>query len=878
MLTAQAETGGDLGDAGRLGQLGEHAGHAVLDLPITTDRQDPTTGQDTVEDLLRQGDARFGIEQDLLIIRLRQSPFEPPRQARRLGERPDRAVPSLGHADHLVGGTAGDIDVEAPPDPPPRPAIDEAVPIAAETEDLAGADRRQMVAGGIGDPPHAGEREDTAGIALTAIPGRRPILRSGEGFTDTFDAGRMARSIGHDEDGTALPGRHRWNIEDTDHRLPSGRSALRLITPRQEPTVPDCRVADLAIHHIIQGWETAKRDRSVTGGPLQIAGRRYDHGIGTHTVSCADIRLDGQASRFTTQVGVDDAVGQEGLGAARFLVLVDGQLRADSGICRGGEPAQELSVTLTGARSLRLLAEAPDDLTHHGHADWCDATIDYAGAPPELVAPDRGEAIPPLERDPRPRLLGGLRWLARPGRPIVYQIPCCGENLQVVCDDLPTGLTLEATTGVLRGQITTPGLYRIPLQVTNSHGSTTGLLRLEIADRAGAPLPPMGWNSWNAYGWHIDAATIQANARALVAHGLHRYGYRYCNIDDGWQGTRRADTAIPWALQANDGFADLPGLVAEIHAAGCLVGIYSVACTYSPQGLMGGSGDRPDGTSTAPFQHGRTRPIGSHTFFAEDVRQWMDWDIDFVKWDVGPPPAVFATCARTIAEGPRDLVLSYSANIPLTRLPEYRGLVQLWRTTGDLIDTWPSVRNKLYSQVRFAGQGGPDGWSDCDMLVVGVVGPGWNGEPQPSRLSWREQALHIGLWNFLASPLLIGCDLTRLDASTRDLLTRPGLIELNQDGLGAPATPVLVDRTSGRMLWTRPLENSDLALALVNLGEEDLLFTIDPADFGRGPLAGISDCWTEERVDLPQDGKLAIRLAPHDHRIYRLTWLSSLSL
>ena len=44
--------------------------------------------------------------------------------------------------------------------------------------------------------------------------------------------------------------------------------------------------------------------------------------------------------------------------------------------------------------------------------------------------------------------------------------------------------------------------------------------------------PPMGWNSWDAYGLTIDEADYKANATVLA--GLKQYGWQYAVIDEGW--------------------------------------------------------------------------------------------------------------------------------------------------------------------------------------------------------------------------------------------------------------------------------------------------------------------------------------------------------
>src|SRR5947209_19329515 len=47
-----------------------------------------------------------------------------------------------------------------------------------------------------------------------------------------------------------------------------------------------------------------------------------------------------------------------------------------------------------------------------------------------------------------------------------------------------------------------------------------------------AQTPPMGWNSWDAYGLTIDEAQFRANVQVLA--GMKQYGWQYAVIDEGW--------------------------------------------------------------------------------------------------------------------------------------------------------------------------------------------------------------------------------------------------------------------------------------------------------------------------------------------------------
>src|SRR5665213_577960 len=55
---------------------------------------------------------------------------------------------------------------------------------------------------------------------------------------------------------------------------------------------------------------------------------------------------------------------------------------------------------------------------------------------------------------------------------------------------------------------------------------------LSAQNKSVAPTPPMGWNSWDAYGFTIDEASFKANAQVLA--GMKQFGWQYAVIDEGW--------------------------------------------------------------------------------------------------------------------------------------------------------------------------------------------------------------------------------------------------------------------------------------------------------------------------------------------------------
>jgi formylglycine-generating enzyme required for sulfatase activity len=69
-----------------------------------------------------------------------------------------------------------------------------------------------------------------------------------------------------------------------------------------------------------QGWGAFKRDnKSTVGGPMQIAGRKFTRGLGTHARSVLHYRLTNDFEFFAAWIGVD-ASRRPGEGSVRFLV------------------------------------------------------------------------------------------------------------------------------------------------------------------------------------------------------------------------------------------------------------------------------------------------------------------------------------------------------------------------------------------------------------------------------------------------------------------------------------------------------------------------------------------------------------------------------
>ena len=173
----------------------------------------------------------------------------------------------------------------------------------------------------------------------------------------------------------------------------------------------------------------------------------------------------------------------------------------------------------------------------------------------------------------------------------------------------------------------------------------------------------------------------------------------------------------------------------------------------------------------------------------------------------------------------RDIVFSLSNKSPFENMPDLCKYANCWRTTGDIRDNWDSMRGKGFTEDKWAGFERAGHWNDPDMLVVGQVG--W-GSPHPTKLTPDEQYTHITMWSLLSAPLLLGCDLEKLDDFTLNLLENDEVLAVDQDELGKQALCV---STSGDLrVYAKDLADGSKAVGLFNLGADKAIVTANWAD------------------------------------------------
>jgi hypothetical protein len=118
---------------------------------------------------------------------------------------------------------------------------------------------------------------------------------------------------------------------------------------------------------------TWKRNRAVSGGPLEVGGRAFEKGIGVHARCELTYTLGGAYRGMSAIAGIDDSVRS---GAAMLSVVGDGKVLFGPALLDRGRPPVELRVDLKGVGRMTILADFAEGTVGSGaRVDLCGATL-----------------------------------------------------------------------------------------------------------------------------------------------------------------------------------------------------------------------------------------------------------------------------------------------------------------------------------------------------------------------------------------------------------------------------------------------------------------------------------------------------------------------
>jgi alpha-galactosidase len=424
-------------------------------------------------------------------------------------------------------------------------------------------------------------------------------------------------------------------------------------------------------------------------------------------------------------------------------------------------------------------------------------------------------------------------------------------------------------------------------------------------ERSVAKTPPMGWNSWDAYGESVKESDIRGSAD-WMAKNLKAYGWEYIVVDSGWYVTNHsagfnAENAT-FSLDANGRYtpavntipsaandAGFRPLADYVHSLGLKFGLHilrgipkeAVAKNLPIQGSEFHARDAADTTDTCPwnpFNYGldATKPA-AQAYYDSLARQFADWHVDIVKIDCissrpykGEEIRLFGQALKKIG---RSIVLSLSPGAaPLEKADEMAKYAQMWRISDDEWDVWQSsepfpqgVNNQFERAAQWAAHSRPGNWPDADMLAIGELkpSPGW-GEPRTTRLTKEEQRTLLTLWSIFRSPLIMGGNLLQCDEWTKSLLTNAEVIAVDQHSKGNHA----VETTAKSAVWVAEQDKGPgYYVAVFNRSDAPQTLQYAWKDLGlNGQEFTVRDLW--EKKDLGRKASISVTVPAHASALY----------
>ncbi|WP_210571373.1 NPCBM/NEW2 domain-containing protein [Streptomyces sp. GESEQ-4] len=404
---------------------------------------------------------------------------------------------------------------------------------------------------------------------------------------------------------------------------------------------------------------------------------------------------------------------------------------------------------------------------------------------------------------------------------------------------LHTRTTRRRVVGALTaGLLCTAGLAAPVHAAEDAHSAAPA-----VADGL-ALTPPMGFNNWNSTHCRAEfnESMVKGIADIFVEKGLKDAGYEYVNLDDCWALPERDANGklVPDPVRFPNG---IKAVADYVHSKGLKFGIYTSAGTKTCSNI------------------GFPGALG-HEY--SDAQQFADWGVDYLKYDNCNNQGVdaklrYTTMRDALKATGRPIVYSiceWGQNKPWEWASD---VGHLWRTTGDISDTWGSMLSILKQNLPLAQYAGPGHWNDPDMLEVGNGG-----------MTDTEYRSHFSLWSIMAAPLLIGSDLREASDATFEILGNKEVIAVDQDPLGKQGA--VVSSEGGRWVVAKEMRDGSRAVALFNeTGSAQRVSTTAKA-VGL-PEAGaytLRDLWQHKSYNtagtisatVPAHGTVLVRVAP----------------
>jgi len=362
-----------------------------------------------------------------------------------------------------------------------------------------------------------------------------------------------------------------------------------------------------------------------------------------------------------------------------------------------------------------------------------------------------------------------------------------------------------------------------------------------------AKTPPMGWNSWNKFHGEVNEKVVMKMADAMVSSGMQAVGYEYIVIDDCWQISRDENGEI--VVDKTRFPHGMKYLSDYIHSKGLKFGIYTCVGIKTCAGLPASRG-----------------------YEFQDARTYARWNVDYLKDDFcnnggQNSVAAYSLMRDALYKAGHPVVFSiceWGSTKPWTWAKD---VGHLWRTTGDIRDSWGSMIHLVDLEKDLSKYAGPGHWNDPDMLEVGNGG-----------MTNEEYKTHFSMWCMLAAPMMAGNDLGNMSKETQSILTNGSMIAIDQDTLGKQA--ICAREVAGYEIWIKPLVKEGKVACLLNRSDEEKTVQVDfnylltendnywHKDKYELKDYRVIDLWENKEVKMNKSGLSTVKIFSHSVKVY----------
>lgn len=404
--------------------------------------------------------------------------------------------------------------------------------------------------------------------------------------------------------------------------------------------------------------------------------------------------------------------------------------------------------------------------------------------------------------------------------------------------------------------------------------------------------PYFGWSTFSQQtidSSFLTQSNLTAESDALAASGLQAHGFRYINIDSGWQGS--FDT-YGRPIPNTSTFPSIQALIAHIHKNGQKAGIYWIPGVEYPavaanSPILGTpyhiqdiltvpytAGNAFGGPGTSPYHYkiDYSKP-GAQEYTNSVVALFASWGVDLIKLDGVTPGSDsydlsidnrndVEAWSKAIAASGRSIWLTISWDLDEDYLSVWQQYANARRIDQDVecegdcskLTNWPRIYARFRDLPGWENASGRSvGWNDLDSLeVIDGAADG---------LSNEEKRSAVGLWALANAPIILGGDLRNIDPFGKQLLTNDEVLAVDQTG--KPAKQVL---DGDLEVWASNLGDGSYYVGIFNMNATAVQANIPWNLLGFSYASAVRDLWAHRELG-PFSNGFATVLGAHSSRL-----------